>query len=515
MDENGDILEAYPIYEGDVEFKALSPFDVVYDSTKESASDNDWVLVRTFKNKYDLAAKFPEMADEIKAKKTKDELQKSRTYISALDETVDVPVYEFFHNKTESMPEGRYVLYLDSDCVLMDTVMPYRRLPIYRIAPSEILGTPYGYTSMFDLIPLQDSLNSLYSTILTNQNAFGVQNILNPRGNDVRVNQVNGGLNFIEYNKQVGAPEALNLTQTPAEIFNFTSILEKSMETISGVNSVTRGDPAASLKSGSALALVQSQSLQFNNGLQQSYIYMIEDVGTGLIELLQDFAAVPRVAEIVGITNKSKMQEFTGDDINSISRVMVDVGNSLAQTAAGRAEMADNLIQMGLIKVPEDYFSVISTGKLTTMTEGSTNHNMLIRSENETLSDGTSDVIATAIDPHSQHIREHMNVLADPDLRQDPVLVERVLAHIAQHIELLQTTDPNILAIIGEQALGPAAGSPVSTENAAPPEAGAGNVSGQMEAPQPVENSAGLPNQPNMPIDPATGQPFPAGGQGV
>lgn len=468
LDETGQILKTFPIYEGDVEFSNLSPFDVVFDSTKESVSDNDWVLVRSFKNKYDIIAKYPEHEDEILNLQTKSDNKQYRVSLSPLEETVDVPVYEFYHKKTESMPDGRYLLFLSSDIILMDSIMPYRRLPIYRISPGEVLGTPYGYTPMFDLLPMQDAVNSLYSTILTNHNAFGVQNVLNPRGNDIRVNQVSGGLNFIEYNAQAGKPEALNLVNTPAEIFNFLGMIERAMETVSGINSVARGNPEESLRSGTALALVQSQALQFISGLQQSYITMIEDIGTGLMELLQDFASVPRVAAIAGKNNKTKLKEFSAKDISSINRVIVDVGNSVAQTTAGRVQMADNLIQMGIIKTPEQYFSVINTGKLETMTEGMVDQNLLTRAENERLSEGDIDVIAVATDPHSLHIREHMNVLSDPDLRNDPELVARVLNHINEHISLLQNTDPNLLALIGEQPLGPPTGSPVAPQNVAP-----------------------------------------------
>ena len=522
VQENGEIsgdelppeLESYPIYEGDVEFRNLSPFDVVFDNSKETSEEHDWTLVRTFKNKFDLAAKYPEMADKIKGMKTKSDHYRYRIALSPLDETDDVPVYEFFHKKTESLPEGRYILYLDNDVVLMDTPMPYRRLPIYRITPGDILGTPFGYTPMFDLLPMQDALNSLYSTILTNQNAFGVQNILNPRGNDVRLNQVEGGLNFIEYNSQAGKPEALNLTNTPAEIFNFAQTLERNMETISGINSVARGNPEAQLSSGNALALIQSQALQFINGLQQSYIMMIEDVGTGLIELLQDFAKVPRIAEIAGVSNKTKMQEFTGDDLDSIRRVIVDVGNSLSQTSAGRVQMADNLIQMGLIKTPEQYFSVMNTGRLDTMTEGQLNHNLLIRAENERLVEGT-EVVATSIDAHSQHIRQHMNILADPDLRLDPDLVARTLAHIQEHIDLSRTTDPDLLTMIGEQPLAPAGGSPIAPGSVPTPDVNQGEgVAGMMEQPQAQTtqptSSTGIPAPAEAPLDPATGLPLQA-----
>lgn len=465
--KDGEPLIPYPIYEGDVQFTNLSPFDVVFDSSKETSYDHDWVLCRTFKNKHDLAAKFPELSSEIKQLATKSDNNQNRLCMSPIDETEDVPVYEFFHNRTESVPDGRYILYLNDEIILMDTVLPYRKLPIYRISAAEILGTPYGYTPMFDLLPLQDALNSLYSTVLTNQTAFGVQNVLNPRGNDVKVNQVQGSLNFIEYNAQIGKPESLNLTQTPTEIFNFMALIERQMETISGINAVARGNPESSLRSGNALALVQSQALQFISGLQQSYIQILEDVGTGLVKLLQDFAAVPRVVEISGKANKSKMQKFTGESIGSINRVIVDAGNALAQTTAGRSEMATNLIQMGLITSPEQYFSVINTGRLEGLTQGSTDEILLIKAENERLVDGDRPIFVIDTDAHAFHIREHKTVLADPDSREDQGLVIRTLTHIQEHIEKLRTVSPDLLAISGQQPLAPVGGAGVAPGNIA------------------------------------------------
>lgn len=486
--------EPVPIYEGDVVFRNMSPFDVVFDSSKESSEEHDWVLCRTFKNKYDLAAKYPEQAEEIQAVRTKTELERQRIQMQSFyEKTEDVPVYEFYHKKTESVPNGRYILYLTPEIILEDTIMMYRDLPVFRISASDILGTPYGYTQMFDLIPLQQSINSLYSTIITNQSAFGVQNILNPRGNDVRLNSLEGAMNFIEYtpipnSASGGRPEALNLTQTPPEIFNFIQMLVRDMETISGINSVARGNPDKALTSGVSLALVQSQALQFMSGLQQSYIQLIEDVGTGMVNLLRDFASVPRVAAIAGINSKSKMVSFTGDDLNSVNRVIVDVSNPLSNTTAGRVQMAEQLLQMKLIDSPEKYLEVMNTGKLTTMTQGATDELITVRLENESLLTGGAEVFAVYSDKHSLHVREHRNVLADPYVRMNnPELIQRTLDHIQQHIELLQTTDPNILALFGEQPLGPPAGSPVAPGTVAPgqPSANAmGDASGAMMAPE-------------------------------
>jgi hypothetical protein len=449
-----EISPGYPVYEGDVNFSNLSPFDVVVDSTKEN-QDHDWILCRSYKNKFDLAAKFPDQADKIVKLASKSEQDVYRFNGLGAEQTDDVPVYEFYHNKTEAMRDGRYLLFLDYDLVLMDAPMPYDYLPVYRIAPSDIIGTPYGYSPVFDLLPIQDAVNSLFSTILSNQSAFGVQNILMPRGSDIVPSSLVGGLNLIEYNAQVGKPESINFTQTPKEVFDFMQQLIKEMEIISGVNSVARGNPDPQLKSGNALALIQSMALQYMSGLQQSYVQLIEDVGTGLIKMLQRFASVPRIAMIVGKQNQTEMKEFTGDDLSSINRIIVDVGNYLARTTAGRVEMAEQMMQMKVITTPEQYLNVINTGKLETLTEDTVSELNMIRMENESLVSGEKQAVVMLTDQHSLHIKEHKAVLADPDRRLDPALVQRTIQHIQDHIDQLRNADPQLLAMMGEQALQP------------------------------------------------------------
>jgi hypothetical protein len=380
------------------------------------------------------------------------------------------------------MPDGRYLLFLDYDLTLMDSPMPYDELPIYRISPSNIIGTPYGYTPLFDLLPIQDAVNMCFSTVLSNQSAFGVQSIMMPRGTDINPSSLVGGLNLIEYNAQVGKPEALQLTATPPEVFNFMQMLIKEMETISGVSSVTRGNPPENLKSGNALALLQSMSLQSQSGLQQSYVQMVEGVGTGLIKMLQRFASVPRIAMIVGKHNRLEMKEFSGDDLSKITRVIVDMGNPLANTTAGKVEMAEQLLQMGLIKTPEQYLMVIKTGELDVMTEDTISELLCIKSENEDLVDGIS-VQALMTDQHSLHIKEHKCILADPDLRKDPQLVARTLMHIQEHINLLKSGDPETLMMMGEKPLSPPQG----------PQQGQSLEGSSGESPPDQFNPAGVP----------------------
>jgi hypothetical protein len=474
-------------YEGELEFTNLSPFDVVFDGTKETW-DHEWIIVRSFQNKFNLAAKYPELAERIKGMQTKNSASQYRLSVFSNDNTDDIPVYEFFHERTEALPDGRYVLFLDDDLILLDLPLPYRQIPVFRISAGEYMGTPYGYSPMFDLFPLQEAANSLYSTIMTNQSAFGVQNLFVPRGADLDINSLEGALNIIEGNAK---PEPLNMTATPPEVFRFVESLVQNMETISGISSVTRGNPEASLKSGTALALVQSMSLQFMSGLQHNYVKLIEGIGTALVNILKDYAKTPKTVALVGRQNRSILKEFTGDDIGAINRVIVTVGNPLARTTAGRVQMAEQMLQMGLIKNPQEYFQVINTGSIETMYENDMTEMLLIKKENEFLMEG-QEVMADMLDSHTTHIMEHRTVMADPELRLNPQLRTVVQAHIQEHIDYLRNADPDLLMLIGQQPLqNPAAPQMVPPM---PGPMGQGNVPNldQMMMPQ-----SGMPPTPN------------------
>ena len=437
-------------YEGELEFSVLSPLDVVVDGTKEKW-EKEWVVVRTFCNRYNLAAKYPEHKDKILGMRSKDAGSIFRLSTFSNDQTDDIPVYEFYHDRCDALPNGRYMLFVSDEVILMDMDLQYREVPIFRIAPNNIMGTPYGYSPMFDIFPIQEGINTMASMIMTNNNAFGVQNIWVPRNSGINLVSLGGAMNVIESDQK---PEPIQLTASSPEAYKWLDFLIQSSEVISGVSSVTRGQPEASLESGAALALVQSMSLQFISGLQQSYIRLIEEVGTSLIQILKDYSTTPKVVAIVGKNNRSLLKEFTGESVSAINRVVVDVGNPLSRTIAGRVEIANNMMQMQVIKNPQDYFTVLETGRLDSMFEGEKQENLNIQRENEKFLEGEVPLVSP-LDSHNIHIMEHRSVLSDPDLRNDPKLVDAVMNHIAEHMRMLRETDPDLLAMVGQQALPP------------------------------------------------------------
>jgi len=197
------------------------------------------------------------------------------------------------------------------------------------------------------------------------------------------------------------------------------------------------------------------------------------------------------------------MKEFSGEDLNNINRVVVEIANPLSKTTAGRLEIANQLLQMQLIKNVDQYFTVLNTGKLDPMIEGDQAELLNIRSENEEMISG-GDVMAISTDQHRLHVQEHKSLLADPSLRRDPQLVQLVLEHIQEHINLLSGgADQRILQITGQEPLAPPA--PPALEGGQPPQQG---QAPEGENPPTEQLAAPLPTgveaaqevaQPNMP----------------
>jgi len=499
-------LQTY-IYEGDATFDVLSPHAVIFDNLKEHRN-HDWYVVKTWKNKFDIIAKYPHLEDEILAEETKTESDMPNNYLFNFDETSDIAIYEFFHKRTESMPDGRYMMFINRDAIFADQALPYPMIPLFRISPSFILGTSLGYTPLFDIMPLQDAANMLYSTILTNQQAFGVQNIYVPRGADISLESLAGGLNIIEGNAGAGEPKAMNFTSTPKEVFEYLSMIIQTMETLSGINSVIRGNPEANLRSGSALALIQSNSIQFMSGLANQYNQLIEDVGSCLLLILKQYADTKRVAAIVGENNRSYLQEFSRDDLSNIRRVVVSAGNPLSKTTAGKLQIASELLQYQLLETPEQYISLIETGELGVVTEKPFKAENLLISENEMMMSGELP-ITLASDQHSKHINSHLSLLDDARMRQDPQLVQIVTSHVMEHKEMLKNADPILLQIRGEQPIPPDMppigpdGQPLPPLNVPPMPGGEGvaNLSEPAGAISPAE----LPVNPAEPAKPPEG----------
>lgn len=490
VNEDGETRQRL-VYEGDVKVGNRHPRSVYYDYTIEDWDNKDWVMTVDFVNKWDLSvrygdeSKYPGLAEKIINLDTKGSYTaKRRQMYPGRQGSDEIAVFKLYHKRTDAMPNGRFFMFCDREVVLYDGPIQYSRLPVFRIVPGEVLFTGEGYTDAFDIIGIQQGLNLMASTAISNLEAFGLQRVLNPRGNNLSATQISKGLHVLNYDAQAGPPQPLNMSTMPGEIFKMWEMLERTGETLSGINSVARGNPESSLKSGVALSLVQSMAVQYASGFAESWANLAEDVGTFIIELIKDFASTERMAAMAGKHNRGALKSYTGKDLDQIQRVTVDLGNPMSRTTAGRVEMASQLLQQGMIKNPAEYLNVIETGQLDPIFEGPMAELDLIRSENEMMLDGGQPPTLRT-DNHQVHIQEHLSLLNNPEIRMNSPLTKLVTDHIQQH-EALMAPPPQMQP----QGAPPMAGPPVPQGPPPMPPGPPGPPPMSMNAPKPMMNGA-------------------------
>lgn len=508
---------------GDITVAVHSPVDVIRSASARNGN-HQWLMLRMDPvNKYDLAAQYPDLADEILSASMDEDAREamwSRDGHTSSETHEDfVRPLHFFHQKTPSMPEGRLVQIVGTT-VLFDGPLPYATLPIIEMVPAREKDTAFGFSGFWTLLPLQQILDSVMSTIATNHDAVGVQNIWTETGSDLQVNDLVGGMQHIESRTK---PEPLQLLQTSDDSYKLLDVTKQDMQTLSGINDTARGNPDPNVKSGAMAALLHSMASQYNSDIQGAYGELIQGMATKLIELLQTFATHPRLADIVGAGKAPMLKEFTGADLASVHRVAVDLGNPLTRTTAGKLDLAEKLVaQFPDAITPEQYLEVMSTGRLEPVFKAASTEQTLIAQENDELAKGGEEIKVMLTDDHARHIDEHRTLLASPGSRLDEELAQRVLDHIQKHMKMWPDVPPALLAATGQQPAPEPPMPPGMEGGDMPPNPDEGAPGGPMGPPPPMNGPVPgepppveMPGQdpaiaaamPSMPINPLTNEP--------
>jgi hypothetical protein len=371
--------------------------------------------------------------------------------------------------------------------------------------------TAFGYSNAFDLLALQRAADVLDSITISNQTMFGVQNIVIEDGTGISKEEIERGMNIIKIPPGGKPPLPLNLVPINENIPRNVQYLRQSMERLSGVNAVTRGQPDKEITAGNAMALLQAQTIAFSNQLQVAYIEMREKAALSCIDIIRKNLPVQKQIAISGMLPGQFISSFSAGDLEGVSRVILDLGNPSTKTSIGKRAMADALLQYGAIKDPQMYLQIATTGNLEVGTEALTFENILLKDHEEKLLKGTVPQIIWT-DNNARFIQMALNLLNTPAIREDDRLAPIVLQYIQNHIDQAMNTDPMKLAAIGRQPLvppgmqGPPPG-PQGPPPQGPPPQGSPQQVGEISS-KTAQPSPGIPPGQRMPTNPSTGKEF-------
>jgi hypothetical protein len=501
QDDDGSMLN-----EGDVEYVNVTPMDLILNTTHQDRTMVQWKIVRRWVNKYDLAAQFPDQHDKLVNMSDTESSYGTKLVTLIIHDNETIPVFYCFHEKSPAVPEGRFLLMADPSTILVDGSLEdagYDEIPVYDNVPNTMAGSPYGYTVAFDLIPLQQGLNELISSVTSNNINFATQCVMAPKGSNLHYQSLATGMTFIEWDPKMGPngkPEPLNLLHSAPETYQFMDLHVKTMETLAGVSAMDRGQPDASITSGQYAALITTNSVLFQQPLQRAYANLCEDVMNGTIKILKRNMKTDRVVQIIGENNASCAQNWGPEDLGAVTGVTVELINPMLQTPSGKMQLADVLMKTGLIKDAQQYIGVYADGDLPQLYHRQDTQLILVKQENEALMSG-KNFLPAITDNHVMHILEHTANIDTMDARLNPnqPYVIGTLNHIQAHINMMTTINPVLAGIIGDPTLPPGTPSQLQIKAPPPPQPGmqgapqsSGNP-GQVKPPMPGAGPAKAP----------------------
>jgi len=431
---------------GDLYVKTRSFWDVWFDTNAEDEDELDWLIVRDFYNKFDLIQRFKDKAEEIARLEQKNEWDRDLCW-GWDDETDLVPVFKFFHRSTPSCPDGRVAWICADGTVLVDGPNPYREdgppnsdnagpaiIPVLMMRASDGLGSIFGYAPGNDIAPIQMAYNMSASGVVTTEAAFGVPNIVTQKGSDIAVQSLAGGMNNIEVAEGREAPTLLQLNDGAKNSMEVMAMLSREGEGLTGLNGAVTGNPEVVNKaaSGRVMGLLQSQSVQFQNGFNSACAQLDQDYANLVLLICKRFPRAEQITSIIGKDKVMRMAKWNGDTFRSVARVVAESVNPVSKTLAGAQEQANFMLDKGLVKTPWQYHTVAETGQIEPLIRADMSTNNLIAEENEALLKGEmAPVLFT--DDHVRHIPEHLALLDSPQIRRNGTWTKAILAHVAEH----------------------------------------------------------------------------------
>ena len=513
--------------------------------TRLSGPEHQWKLIRELDNRWNLIANFPKHKERLLVARTDFDqydfgtlFRLEEMYYTSKDQ---LTVKHFYHRRCAAVPEGRYVMMVN-DIILWDGPCPRKRgLPIAEFQSGNFIESTFGYADAWDLIAIQQALNQVNSDEMQNYATFGRQSIAIEKGTEVTIDAIAQGTAFyVPPNAQM--PRAVQLAAIPNTLPDLKSYLHKMLDTVSGQNAASRGDPDPNVRSGEMNALLDSIAIRYQSFRQDAARKFRIEGAQILLDLITRYGETPFLVDISGVEQRSYVTEFTKDDLSGIQRIEIEQVSPLMQSTSGRLQLITALREMP----PEDRaaaYELVVTGNTTRWLKTENSCEMLIRKENELLITGEAPVYVNreADDPF-KHYPMHFSALEQLMAAEKPdqKAIQRIRLHMQDHMQSYLQMNPvgatfvglpppppiypnpmaprgnmafEFLLATGQLQTGPNNPSLIPPGGPADPAAGGGGATGPDAAPGASGEQQPPAGAQAAPSDQAQVQEGPAGGQ--
>lgn len=482
---------------GEIVMKSLGWWQVVQEPEIEDADDHLWRIVRESRSKHELAGRFPEHKDKLLALQNDDQHTLPELFGLKRNRKADddnVVVKHFYHapsaalkgasnQKGDDLSRGRYILYA-GEVVLLDLPLPFPVIPLVDFCPYEYLGTAFGYSPSWDMLAINQMLDQIVSDVATNLSTFGRQSIWAEEGLGISADDIASGARVLTGKPGSKPPQAIQFAAVPEASKWFLDFLRKLFQSISRLNSVTRGDPDQNVTSGTMAALFHSIAIEGISGLQLAVDNHRERLANLILDVLKQYAEHEMVVQIAGVDERPYLDTFTRTALQGVRGVVVKTSNPMMRTQAGRMQIAELMLKIpGAVSDPAQMIEILVSGQMKPLYDSPRKRRMRIKLEDEKLLEGpptkmeqpqpmppmpimpgkpppppppveqpyehVPNVPVHFLDDHGAHINQHYALLASREALENEAIWKAVNVHINHHYKVWKETAPDRLIAAG------------------------------------------------------------------
>lgn len=425
---------------GDVAYSLDAPWHT-FDMPCRNRDDIDWCIRWRVVDVDYLKAKYPDKAEKIKADPGMEVFQNYRFDIGKLKN--EVVVYELFHRHSEFLSKGRYVKFT-KNVVLENSDLPYShgKLPYVRISDIDVPDWIRGMSFFQQLFPLQHQLNACASLIFKAMVLTAHPKIVMPDG-ACKIEQLANESTIVTYRGGV-PPTLMTSPIISGEVFQYLDKMEATLEKLSGIFTMSRGQAPSGVRAAKALRVLEEQEDK------RAFLMNVKYNQNGLVENAKMTLSVAgdyyddsdgRLARVVGKNNEFRLQEFKSANLSRPYDIRIENTTALSQSPAAMLEDLNEIVQLRIDPsspiTREQYIHYSGLGRADEFKDSLTKSLQCARSENEDMLAGLQIADPTSDEELLTHWREHKMVPQSRDFKEGKV-PGPAKAMVQRHMQLTE-----------------------------------------------------------------------------
>jgi hypothetical protein len=355
-----------------------------------------------------------------------------------------------FLQKPNGENEKGLVVISCGDVVLYKGDWMYKSLESYPLvhyrwgpaAPGEFWSDP----PIKDQIPLQKDINEVASIIMENISNMGHKKWMNPIGSGVSSLDDLAG-EIISY-KQGYEPRQSQVTPLPHYEVNHLLVLDKLLEDIQNLHSVSKGTGTPNVRSALGLDKLSEEDMTPLGTIDAFFEESYKELGLKILKIAAEKVSLPMLVKYIGGGRKRRIEKFTGSMLDSRARVSVRMVDEHLRRRGEVEQLILGLAQNGLIV---DNFGRPDPTQVRKMlefalpsqiySEDDTQRDIALE-ENDLLMDSPTEVVsAREWENHFIHMKVHEELLNSAEVRglrrTSPEVEGRIVQHRMEHQQLL------------------------------------------------------------------------------